>query len=76
MRELSAMSEAPPAFPLAPAALALLRARAEAAGRGDFSPLWAGQNASACREILAARLTRELSDGLFPTFFPFQDRRR
>lgn len=76
MRELGPMSEAPPAFPLAPAALAPLRARAEAAARGDFSPLWAGQNAIACREIPAARLTRELSDGLFPTFFPFQDRRR
>ena len=76
MRELGPMSDAPPAFPLATAAIAPLRARAEAAGRGDFSPLWAGQNASGCRELPAERLTRELSDGLFPTFFPFQDRRR
>ena len=40
------------------------RAAAEAAGLGDFSPLWCGQNASGCREIPAARLTRELAQGL------------
>jgi nitronate monooxygenase len=28
---------------------------------GDFSPLWAGQNASGCKEIPAAQLTRELA---------------
>jgi nitronate monooxygenase len=38
-----------------------LRAKAEREGRGDFSPLWAGQNASACRAINAAELTRELA---------------
>jgi nitronate monooxygenase len=61
IRELGAMSEAPPAFPLATAAIAPLRARAEAAGSGDFSPLWSGQNASGCREIGAAELTRQLA---------------
>jgi nitronate monooxygenase len=61
MRELGAVSSAAPAFPLATGAIAPLRAKAEAAGRGDFSPLWAGQNVSGCREIPAAELTRELA---------------
>ena len=60
MRELGAMSDAAPAFPLAGAALAPLRARAEAQGSGDFSPLWSGQNATGCAEIPAAELTRRL----------------
>jgi nitronate monooxygenase len=61
MRELGAMSAAAPAFPLAAAAVAPLRAKAEAQGSGDFSPLWSGQNASGCREIPAAQLTRDLA---------------
>ncbi|MFC6281983.1 MULTISPECIES: NAD(P)H-dependent flavin oxidoreductase [Polaromonas] len=64
MRELGPMSAAPPAFPLATAAIAPLRARAESLGRGDFSPLWSGQNSSGCREISAAQLTRELMAGV------------
>ncbi|HZQ71294.1 MAG TPA: nitronate monooxygenase [Burkholderiales bacterium] len=60
MRELGAMSEAPPEFPLAASAIAPLRAKAEAQGKGDFSPLWSGQNASGCKEVPAAQLTREL----------------
>jgi nitronate monooxygenase len=64
MAELGAINSAAPAFPLATAAIAPLRARAEALGRGDFSPLWAGQNASACREIAAAEVTRALAAGL------------
>ena len=60
MRELGPLSDAPPEFPLATAAIAPLRAQAEAAGRGDFSPLWSGQNASGCKPIPAAQLTREL----------------
>jgi nitronate monooxygenase len=63
MRELGPMSPAAPAFPLAAAAVAPLRARAEALGRGDFSPLWSGQNPSGCREVPAAELTRELAAG-------------
>ena len=46
---------AAPAFPGAATAIAPLRARAESQGSGDFSPLWAGQNASACREIAGRR---------------------
>jgi nitronate monooxygenase len=64
MKELGPMSAAAPAFPLATAAIAPLRAKAEAQGKGDFSPLWSGQNASGCKEIPAAQLTRELGAGL------------
>jgi nitronate monooxygenase len=61
IRELGPISSATPAFPLATAAIAPLRAKAESLGSGDFSPLWSGQNASGCREIPAAQLTRELA---------------
>jgi len=61
MREVGPISANAPAFPLAPAALAPLRAEAERRGSGDFSPLWSGQNASGCREIPAGQLTRELA---------------
>lgn len=60
MAELGALSELPPAFPLATAAVAPLRKKAEEAGSGDYSPLWAGQNASHCRELGAAEVTRQL----------------
>ncbi len=63
VRELGPISSAAPAFPGAATAIAPLRARAESQGSGDFSPLWAGQNASACREIAAAVVTRELASG-------------
>ncbi|HEY4959009.1 MAG TPA: 2-nitropropane dioxygenase, partial [Caldimonas sp.] len=36
-------------------------AAAEARGSGDFSPLWSGQNASGCRELPAAEITRGLA---------------
>ena len=61
MRELGPMSAAAPAFPLASAAVAPLRARAESLGCSDFSPLWAGQNTSGCKEVSAGLLTRELA---------------
>ncbi|HEY0605759.1 MAG TPA: nitronate monooxygenase [Herpetosiphonaceae bacterium] len=64
MAELGPISVLAPAFPLATAAIAPLRARAESQGSGDFSPLWAGQNVSGCREIAAADLTRALAAGL------------
>lgn len=63
MRELGPLSAEAPAFPLATAAMAPLRARAEAAGSGDFSPLWCGQNAAGCQPVPAAELTRTLSAG-------------
>jgi nitronate monooxygenase len=61
VRELGPLCAAAPAFPLATAALAPLRAAAERRGSGDFSPLWSGQNASGCRPIPAAQLVRELT---------------
>jgi nitronate monooxygenase len=64
MRELEARGVRPPEFPLAAAALGPLRAKAESQGSGDFSPLWSGQNASGCRDVGAAELTRELAAGL------------
>ena len=61
MRELGPISEFSPAFPLAGAALAPLRAKAESLGNSDFTPLWAGQNTTGCRPIPAGELTRELA---------------
>jgi nitronate monooxygenase len=61
MRDLGPMSSVPPTFPLATAAIAPLRAKAESGGSGDFSPLWAGQNASGCAEAPAAEITRALT---------------
>jgi nitronate monooxygenase len=59
--ELGPLSDAAPDFPLATAALAPLKAAAEKLGRDDFSTLWSGQNATGCRAIPAAQLTRELA---------------
>lgn len=64
MRELGAMNPAAPDFPLAATALAPLRAHAEKLGRGDFSPLWAGENARQCRVVAAGEVTRELAGAL------------
>jgi nitronate monooxygenase len=64
MRELGVITSAAPEFPLAVAGIAPLRAKAEATGRGDFSPLWAGQNPTGCREVPAAELVRELASRL------------
>ena len=64
MRELGPISADAPPFPLAAAALVPLRARAEAAGSGDFTNLWAGQAARLARAgepafELTQRLARE-----------------
>ncbi|HEY6599525.1 MAG TPA: nitronate monooxygenase [Pseudomonadales bacterium] len=61
MREMGPINATAPEFPLAAAAVAPLRAKAEALGSGDFSPLWSGQNATGCKPIPAAELTRELA---------------
>lgn len=60
VRELGPMSAKAPPFPLAAAAIAPLRARAEANGIADFSPFWSGQNTAGCRAVPAAQLTRDL----------------
>jgi nitronate monooxygenase len=64
MSELGPISSEVPAFPLATSAIAPLRARAEAQGKGDFSPLWSGQHDVGCREAPAAEITRALGAGL------------
>ena len=52
-----------PDFPLATAAVAPLRAAAEAQGSGDYSPLWSGQNASDCEALPAADIAHKLLQG-------------
>jgi nitronate monooxygenase len=59
--EMGPINSAAPPFPLATAAIMPLRAKAEAEGRDDFSPLWAGQNATGCDEIPAGDLTTRLA---------------
>lgn len=61
IRELGAINPAAPQFPLATAASAPLRAKAESLGSSDFTPLWAGQNVTGCRQIPAAELVKSLS---------------
>ena len=64
MKELGPISTATPTFPLATSAIAPLRVKAESRGSADFSPLWCGQNASGCKKIPAAELTRALAADL------------
>lgn len=64
MREQGPINPDAPPFPLAAAAVAPLRAKAESHGSGDFSPLWSGTNPSGCKEISASRLTLELAADL------------
>jgi nitronate monooxygenase len=61
MREIGPISSIAPEFPLAAGALAPLRAKAEAAGSGDFSPMWAGQAAALGRAMPAGELTHRLA---------------
>jgi nitronate monooxygenase len=61
VREIGPINNAAPAFPLAASAIATLRAKAESRGADGFSPLWCGQNASGCKEVPAAELTRALA---------------
>lgn len=67
MHELGYFPDTAPAFPLAGNAIGPLRAAAEAQGSGDYSPLWAGQNASGCREDSAASVTAWLAEGFVST---------
>lgn len=57
---LGPVSDSAPPFPHAATALAPLRARAEKAGRGDYSPLWAGQSVGLARATDARVLTETL----------------
>ncbi len=63
MREQGPLSAFTPQFPLAAAAVAPLKARAEAAGSGNFTNLWSGQAVHlAARSRPAGELTRRLWD--------------
>ena len=57
---LGPVSDLAPPFPYASAALAQLRAKAEADGRGDYSPLWAGQGVGLAGDGPAQDLTARL----------------
>lgn len=61
MKDLGPIGAAP-AFPHAATALAPLRAAAEKAGIGDFTPLWSGQASALGRPMPAAELTRKLAE--------------
>jgi len=61
MRELGPLNATAPLFPLAASAVLPLRAKAEAQGSADFSPLWAGQNVRRGSEETAAGITRLLA---------------
>lgn len=61
MREVGPMLVDAPPFPTAGAALAPLKAKAEASGLADFSSLWAGQAASLGSNLNARDLTLQLA---------------
>jgi nitronate monooxygenase len=61
IREVGPISPLAPEFPLATGAIVPLRAKAEAAGSGDFSPMWAGQAAALGRAMPARELTQTLA---------------
>jgi nitronate monooxygenase len=61
MRELGPMRDEAPPYPYASDALAPLRKAAEAAGRGDYSPLWAGSSAARVVAMGAQALTERLA---------------
>lgn len=61
MRDLGPIRAEAPSFPYATAALASLRTVAEAAGRSDYSPLWAGAGAARARPQDAQALTRAIA---------------
>ena len=64
MRELGPHNLAAPAFPMATSAIAPLRARAEALGLDDFTPLWSGTNRQGCLQAPAAQVVQRLTAGL------------
>jgi nitronate monooxygenase len=64
MRELGPIRSEVPAFPYGSNALAPLRAHAEADGRGDYSPLWAGTGVARVQPMGAEQLVRLLAEAL------------
>lgn len=61
MDEIGPVCAQAPAFPLASLAVTALRTEAEAHGKGDFSSLWCGQNATGCEDISAEQMTLKLA---------------
>jgi len=61
IREVGPLNDIAPDFPLAAGALAPLRAKAEAAVSGDFSPMWCGQAVALGRDLPAGELTKALA---------------
>src|SRR5262249_31485632 len=62
IRDLGPVSTLAPAFLLASSATASLRAKSEAAGSADFTPLWSGQAVRLARRgLTAGELTRALA---------------
>jgi nitronate monooxygenase len=59
--ELGPVRDEAPAYPLASAALAPIRAAAEKAGEYGFGPMWAGQASPLGQPLPAAELTRKLA---------------
>ena len=76
MREIGPITDVAPEFPLAAGALAPLRAKAEAQGSGDFSPMWAGQAASLGRAMPARELTLKLAEEALGLMRRLRDARR
>lgn len=62
MRELGMLVDEVPPFPTAGAALAPLKAHAEARDRADFTPLWSGQAGARIDLSDSGELTRRLAD--------------
>jgi len=62
MDAIGPVSDAAPPFPYSSAALAPLRSHAEREGRGDYSPLWAGQGVALGQAEPAAALTDRLGN--------------
>ena len=61
IREIGPLSSSAPAFPFAGGGLAPLRAKAEAAGLGDFTNLWSGQSARLSPRLPSGQLTERLA---------------
>lgn len=72
MREHGPLSNYAPAFPLAGAALAPLRAQAERDGHDHFTNLWSGQAAAIARKrvLPAGELTQTLADEALNRLLP------
>ena len=64
MEELGPLCKDAPEFPYASIEMTQLRSLYEKQGKGDFSPLWSGQNTSGCKEVSAKELTLSLTSTL------------